>query len=159
MHISLQTDEEKTIDRHAGRLTAIVIIKLVVGGCALALAVYLEYEHELVGGHDNYIKIALDHLAAMFVLCSAIVDLYAIYGHRQTLLNFKVSGIDDSIDRKPNRRPDKQQLLLSTISLWSADMQTCVCDDDDSCVYVNTTSVPPLHFPFFARNHFSTIDP
>lgn len=88
--ILTQNDEERSIERHTSRLTVVVIAKLVLGAGTLALAAFLEYEHELVGGHDNYIKIALDHIAAMFVLCSSIVDIYAIYGHRQTLLNFKV---------------------------------------------------------------------
>jgi hypothetical protein len=57
----------------------------------LGLAAFLEYLHELIGGRQDYIKIALDHLAAMFTIASAFVDLQATYGKKRVLLNMKVS--------------------------------------------------------------------
>lgn len=74
------------------QLTSVAVIKLVLGLGTVGLAAFLEYEHEYehVGGRDNYIKIALDHIAAMLVVASAVIDLYAVFGKLQTLLNLKV---------------------------------------------------------------------
>ncbi|TKR72416.1 hypothetical protein L596_019863 [Steinernema carpocapsae] len=72
-------------------LTSMAVVKLCLGVGTVGLAAFLEYNHELEGGMENYIKIALDHIAAMFVVCSAVVDLYAIFGKEQRILNLKVS--------------------------------------------------------------------
>uniref|UniRef100_A0A914E6R3 Uncharacterized protein n=1 Tax=Acrobeloides nanus TaxID=290746 RepID=A0A914E6R3_9BILA len=73
------------------QLTSVAVIKLLLGLGTVGLAAFLEYEHELVGGRDNYIKIALDHIAAMLVVASAVIDLYAVFGKLQAPLNLKVS--------------------------------------------------------------------
>ena len=72
------------------QLTSVAVIKLLLGLGTVGLAAFLEYEHELVGGRDNYIKIALDHIAAMLVVASAVIDLYAVFGKLQAPLNLKV---------------------------------------------------------------------
>ncbi|KAK0400569.1 hypothetical protein QR680_015322 [Steinernema hermaphroditum] len=72
-------------------LSSMAVVKLCLGVGAVGLAAFLEYLHELDGGTENYIKIALDHIAAMFVVCSAVIDLYAIFGRQQRILNLKVS--------------------------------------------------------------------
>lgn len=72
--------------------------------CTLGLAAFLEYLHELLGnfarqflyeiilgGRQDYIKIALDHLAAMFTIASSFVDLQASYTKKRSMLNLKVS--------------------------------------------------------------------
>ena len=46
-----------------------------------------------VAGNDNYIKIALNHIAALFSVTSSIVDIYAVANKRQAVLNFKVCKI------------------------------------------------------------------
>ena len=62
-----------------------------LGLSALGLAAFLEYNHELLGSRGAYVNIALDHLATMLVVVSALVDLAAVYGKRRTMLNLKVS--------------------------------------------------------------------
>ena len=46
---------------------------------------------QVAGADNKYIKIALEHIAAMLVICSAVVDFFAIKGKRQQLLNMKVA--------------------------------------------------------------------
>lgn len=74
-------------------MTALAFIKLALSVGTLAMAAFLEYEHQLMGGRDDYIKIALDHLAALLALSSALVDLDAIFSRfRNANLNLKVSA-------------------------------------------------------------------
>lgn len=39
---------------------------------------------------DRYIQIALEHIAAMLAVCSAVVDFVAVRSRRQESLNLKV---------------------------------------------------------------------
>uniref|UniRef100_A0A914P1I6 Uncharacterized protein n=1 Tax=Panagrolaimus davidi TaxID=227884 RepID=A0A914P1I6_9BILA len=89
--MALGREHELEMKYNMTQLTSIAVIKLVLGLGTLGLAAFLEYQHELVGGRDNYIKIALDHIAAMLTVTSAIIDLYAVLGKGHNLLNLKVS--------------------------------------------------------------------
>uniref|UniRef100_A0A0N5B162 Lantibiotic ABC transporter permease n=1 Tax=Syphacia muris TaxID=451379 RepID=A0A0N5B162_9BILA len=84
-------DQEILLRNRRIRLTSISLIKLFLALGTLGLAIFLEYEHEKVSGNDNYIKIALDHISALFAVTSAIVDIYAVFNKEQAILNFKVS--------------------------------------------------------------------
>lgn len=89
--LTVDREQELELKYNMTQLTTIAVIKLVLSLGTLGLAAFLEYEHELVGGRDNYIKIALDHIAAMLATASAIVDLYAVFGKDHSILNLKVS--------------------------------------------------------------------
>uniref|UniRef100_A0A914XLG6 Uncharacterized protein n=1 Tax=Plectus sambesii TaxID=2011161 RepID=A0A914XLG6_9BILA len=82
----------RALQRNKTRLMTIAVIKLLAGCGTLALATYLEYQYGMEG-RDQYIVIALDHIAAVFAVCSAFIDLCAITGYRQNLLNLKVSVV------------------------------------------------------------------
>uniref|UniRef100_A0A7E4W9U3 MARVEL domain-containing protein n=1 Tax=Panagrellus redivivus TaxID=6233 RepID=A0A7E4W9U3_PANRE len=94
--LTLARDQEIELKYCLNILTSLGIIKLFIGLGAVGLAAFLEYEHELIGGRDNYIKIALDHIAGMLTVASAIIDLYAVFGRHHNVLNLKV-GIAMSV--------------------------------------------------------------
>ncbi|KAI1724230.1 hypothetical protein Ddc_05444 [Ditylenchus destructor] len=85
-----QEDRQKA-KRKTTQLTFVAFVKLILGLCTIALAAFLEYEHQLLGGRDDYIKIGLDHMAALFAVASAMVDLYAVFNRLNDSLNLKVS--------------------------------------------------------------------
>uniref|UniRef100_A0A914YVK5 Transmembrane protein 147 n=1 Tax=Panagrolaimus superbus TaxID=310955 RepID=A0A914YVK5_9BILA len=89
--MALGREHELEMKYNMTQLTSVAVIKLVLGLGTLGLAAFLEYQHELVGGRDNYIKIALDHIAAMLTVTSAIIDLYAVLGKGHNLLNLKAT--------------------------------------------------------------------
>ncbi|KAI1716536.1 hypothetical protein DdX_07597 [Ditylenchus destructor] len=85
-----QEDRQKA-KRKTTQLTFVAFVKLILGLCTIGLAAFLEYEHQLLGGRDDYIKIGLDHMAALFAVASAMVDLYAVFNRLNDSLNLKVS--------------------------------------------------------------------
>lgn len=63
-----------------------------MGLVTIACAVFLEYEHQILGGvTENYVKIALDNLAAILSILSSIFDLYLVFCRCNILLNIRVS--------------------------------------------------------------------
>ncbi|KAI6205621.1 hypothetical protein M3Y94_00812700 [Aphelenchoides besseyi] len=84
-------EQELEFKHNSSQLTSVGLVKLFLALCTLGLAAFLEYLHELLGGRQDYIKIALDHIAAFFAIVSAITDLQAVYGKKRTVLNLKVS--------------------------------------------------------------------
>ncbi|KAI6191469.1 hypothetical protein M3Y97_00231500 [Aphelenchoides bicaudatus] len=101
-------EQELEHNYNKSQLTSVALVKLIMALCTLGLAAFLgnhyiinrlhsdnqnvlEYLHELLGGRQDYIKIALDHLAAMFAIASAFVDLQATYAKKRSMLNLKVS--------------------------------------------------------------------
>ncbi|CAI4229257.1 unnamed protein product [Auanema sp. JU1783] len=84
-------EQEMAMYNSRKALASVGIIKTVFALGVLGLAVFVEYEHEKVSGTDKYIKIALDHIAAMLAVCSGVMDLYASRGKTQEQLNLKVA--------------------------------------------------------------------
>ncbi|KAI6243954.1 hypothetical protein M3Y99_00062800 [Aphelenchoides fujianensis] len=84
-------EQELEYKHNSSQLTSVGLVKLFLALCTLGLAAFLEYLHELLGGRQDYIKIALDHLAALFAIVSAVSDLQSVYGRKRTVLNLKVS--------------------------------------------------------------------
>ncbi|CAI5454872.1 unnamed protein product [Caenorhabditis angaria] len=72
-------------------LLSIGLIKFILCFGILGLCVFLEYEHENVAGQDKYIKIGLDHVAAMLAIVSGAMDIWATCGKAQRNLNLKVA--------------------------------------------------------------------
>ncbi|VDP14113.1 unnamed protein product [Onchocerca flexuosa] len=72
-------------------LTALAATKLFLALCTLALAIFLEYEHQLISSKDPFVLIGLDHIAALLSVISAIVDLHSTVINRQPAANYKVA--------------------------------------------------------------------
>uniref|UniRef100_A0A915DSC2 Uncharacterized protein n=1 Tax=Ditylenchus dipsaci TaxID=166011 RepID=A0A915DSC2_9BILA len=90
-HRPSDEDQRAKAKTNITQLTVVAFLKLILGLCAVGLAIFLEYEHELLGGRDDYIKIGLDHIAGLLVVSSAVMDLYAVFNKLHSSLNFKVS--------------------------------------------------------------------
>lgn len=74
-------------------LTQIAALKFIFGLGTLGLAVYVEYLHEFTSGPNEYIKVALDHIAAMLAIASAATDFYAAMDKMRVMLNLKVGSL------------------------------------------------------------------
>ncbi|KIH68589.1 hypothetical protein ANCDUO_01076 [Ancylostoma duodenale] len=85
-----QTDRSRSAQDYNKTLASVALIKLVFGVGALGLAVFIEYEHEKVDGTDKYIKIALEHIAAMLAIMSSIIDIFASRERRIEQINLLV---------------------------------------------------------------------
>uniref|UniRef100_A0A0K0ED12 Protein RFT1 homolog n=1 Tax=Strongyloides stercoralis TaxID=6248 RepID=A0A0K0ED12_STRER len=87
-----QTKNEE-FERKASKGALIIFgfIKLSIALPALGLCAFMEYERETLGLPNNYINIALDHIACILVIASAIVELFACFGKLQFMLNIKVA--------------------------------------------------------------------
>uniref|UniRef100_A0A0N4Z8T4 Solute carrier family 40 protein n=1 Tax=Parastrongyloides trichosuri TaxID=131310 RepID=A0A0N4Z8T4_PARTI len=85
--------KEEEFDRKTSKGTLVVVgfIKLAISLPALGLCAFMEYEREKIGVRNNYINIALDHIACILVVASAIVELFACFGKLQFMLNIKVA--------------------------------------------------------------------
>lgn len=84
-------EQELELGYNKSQLTSVALVKLIMGLSTLGLAAFLEYLHELLGGRQDYIKIALDHFATMFAILSSLIDLQATYNKKRSMLNMKVS--------------------------------------------------------------------
>ncbi|KAL6723872.1 hypothetical protein Aduo_018829 [Ancylostoma duodenale] len=84
------TDRSRSAQDYNKTLASVALIKLVFGVGALGLAVFIEYEHEKVDGTDKYIKIALEHIAAMLAIMSSIIDIFASRERRIEQINLLV---------------------------------------------------------------------
>uniref|UniRef100_A0A1I7VKH8 Pecanex-like protein n=1 Tax=Loa loa TaxID=7209 RepID=A0A1I7VKH8_LOALO len=71
--------------------TALAAAKLFLALCTLALVIFLEYEHQLMLSKDPFVLIALDHIAALLAIVSAIVDMHSAVISRQPAANYKVA--------------------------------------------------------------------
>ncbi|EPB75603.1 hypothetical protein ANCCEY_05292 [Ancylostoma ceylanicum] len=83
-------DRSRSAQDYNKTLTSVALIKLVFGVGALGLAVFIEYEHEKVDDTDKYIKIALEHIAAMLAIMSSIIDIMASRERRIEQINLLV---------------------------------------------------------------------
>ncbi|VDK29511.1 unnamed protein product, partial [Gongylonema pulchrum] len=84
-------DQDKKYRASRLKLTAFAAIKLFLALGALALAIFLEYDHQLVLGTDAFVVIGLDHITALLAITSAIVDLHS--ASDKCKLNLKKSDI------------------------------------------------------------------
>uniref|UniRef100_A0A158Q7B7 MARVEL domain-containing protein n=1 Tax=Elaeophora elaphi TaxID=1147741 RepID=A0A158Q7B7_9BILA len=84
-------DQNKRYRSNRLGLTTLAAIKLFLALCALFLAIFLEYEHQLLSSKDPFVLIALDHIAALLAIVSATVDLHAAVINRQPVANYKVA--------------------------------------------------------------------
>ncbi|KAK6112590.1 putative integral membrane protein [Brugia pahangi] len=84
-------DQNKKYRANRLGLTVLAAIKLFSALCALALAVLVEYEHQLVSNKGLFVLIALDHIAALLTIVSAIVDLHSAIISKQSVANYKVA--------------------------------------------------------------------
>ncbi|VDK68738.1 unnamed protein product [Onchocerca ochengi] len=84
-------DQNKKYRANRRGLTTLAAIKLFLALCTLALAIFLEYEHQLISSKDSFILIGLDHIAALLSVISSIVDLHSTVINRQPTANFKVA--------------------------------------------------------------------
>lgn len=46
----------------------------------LGVAAFVEYKNQQLSGRDDYIRIALDHIAALFAIASSFADFNAVIG-------------------------------------------------------------------------------
>uniref|UniRef100_A0AC35UHL5 Spatacsin_C domain-containing protein n=1 Tax=Rhabditophanes sp. KR3021 TaxID=114890 RepID=A0AC35UHL5_9BILA len=83
-------DHEYELKSTKSQLVMVSLVKFFLGLGTLGLCAFMEYERELLGVKNNYINIALDHITAIFVVTSACIELIAIFGKLQFLLNIKV---------------------------------------------------------------------
>ncbi|GMT32503.1 hypothetical protein PFISCL1PPCAC_23800 [Pristionchus fissidentatus] len=83
-------DQERDLDKARKSVGSLAILKLALALGLVGLSAFLEYEHEMVEV-DKYIQIALEHVAAMLAVCSAVVDLLAVRSKRHESLNLKVA--------------------------------------------------------------------
>ncbi|CAD6187546.1 unnamed protein product [Caenorhabditis auriculariae] len=84
-------DQELAMETAKRSLASTGAIKFLLGLGILGLCVFIEYEHENVSGNEKYIKIALDHIAAMLAIVSGATDVLATRGRTQQQLNLKVA--------------------------------------------------------------------
>ncbi|VBB30058.1 unnamed protein product [Acanthocheilonema viteae] len=84
-------DQNKKYRTNRIGLTTFAAIKLFLALCALTLAILLEYEHQMLSNQDPFVLIALDHIAALLAIVSAIVDLHSAVINRQPVANYKVA--------------------------------------------------------------------
>ncbi|GMT05502.1 hypothetical protein PENTCL1PPCAC_27676 [Pristionchus entomophagus] len=83
-------DQERDLDKARKSVASLAVLKLALALGLVGLSAFLEYEHEMVST-DKYIQIALEHVAAMLAVCSAVVDLFAVRSRRHESLNLKVA--------------------------------------------------------------------
>ncbi|UMM39698.1 hypothetical protein L5515_016633 [Caenorhabditis briggsae] len=84
-------EQELAMSTAKKSLATIGLIKFILCFGILGLCVFIEYEHENVAGQDKYIKIGLDHIAAMLAIVSGAMDIWATRGKNQQNLNLKVA--------------------------------------------------------------------
>ncbi|GMR29807.1 hypothetical protein PMAYCL1PPCAC_00002 [Pristionchus mayeri] len=83
-------DQERDLEAARKSVASLAVLKLALALGLVGLSAFLEYEHEMVEV-DKYIQIALEHVAAMLAVCSAVVDLFAVRSRRHESLNLKVA--------------------------------------------------------------------
>ncbi|MFH4975836.1 hypothetical protein AB6A40_002545 [Gnathostoma spinigerum] len=84
-------DQERKMRNSRMRLSMLAIVKIMFALAILGLCAFVEYERELRGATNNFIRVALDHIAAMLTVCSGMVDLYYLANIRRGTLNLKVA--------------------------------------------------------------------
>ncbi|VDN03574.1 unnamed protein product [Thelazia callipaeda] len=65
--------------------------KLLLALFALALTIFLQYEHQLISNTDPFVMARLDHFAALLVIVSAVIDMHSSIINRQSAANYKVA--------------------------------------------------------------------
>ncbi|CAG9530716.1 unnamed protein product [Cercopithifilaria johnstoni] len=84
-------DQNKKYRSNRLAFTTLAAIKLFLALCALILAIFVEYEHQMLSSRYPFVLIALDHIAALLTIISAIVDLHSAVISRQPVANYKVA--------------------------------------------------------------------